>query len=198
MGNVQSLPLFRWILRVHLDGPSRTVLLGLFQGLLWPKIKRVHQPRIGDQANERPILGSSSQVVRPARIQVVSHWWLSRPERSLQLVNKQSKRILRVVKWAVAEGLMRPEAHLSCKCVAPPKRSICPAPEASKITTVQDDRVNWVLSKLSPMVADMIRLQRTTETRPREVCSLMPSMIDRSSEIWKIIAVEYKIAYRGK
>ena len=38
-------------------------------------------------------------------------WWLRDPKRSRQYVNKQMKRLLRILKWSVGEGLIPPSIH---------------------------------------------------------------------------------------
>ena len=139
-----------------------------------------------------------AQHFGPAEFKACRHWWLSSPDRSRQYVNKQSKRLLRVIKWAVSEGLMRADSHLACKCVEPLKKGKCQAPEATRVSTVPDDRVQAVMGELSPIVADMIRFQRATGARPGEVCSLKPCMVSRGSDVWRIDLVEHKTAYRNK
>lgn len=57
------------------------------------------------------------------------------------------------------------------------------SPEAPKVTTVEDARVEAVVTKLSPIVADMVRFQRATGARPGEVCNLKPSNVDRSGDM---------------
>jgi integrase len=134
----------------------------------------------------------------PAEFKACRQWWLTNPDRTRQYVNKQVKRLLRVIKWAVSEGKMRPEAHMACKCVEPLKLGKCRAPESLKVTTVHDDRVTAVLAELSPIVADMVRFQRATGARPGEVCLLKPSMVTRTGDVWKIELTEHKTAYRNK
>jgi integrase len=52
--------------------------------------------------------------------------------------------------------------------------------------------------KLTPILADMVKVQRLLGCRPGELVKLTPAMIDRSSEVWKIDLNEHKTAYRGK
>lgn len=142
-----------------------------------------------------------AKLFGPAEFKACRQWWLQDPDRTRQYVNKQAKRLLRVIKWAVSEGLMLADSHAGCKCVEPLKRGKCTAPEAPKVTTVDDAKVDRVLAEreltqLSPIVADMVRFQRVTGARPGEVCNLKPSMVDRSQEIWRIELTEHKTAYR--
>ena len=40
------------------------------------------------------------------------------------------------------------------------------------------------LPYMSPIVADMVRVQRLIGARPAEVCSLTPGSFDRSGDVW--------------
>jgi len=112
----------------------------------------------------------SARSFGPAEFKSCRQWWLTNPDRTRQYVNKQVKRLLRVIKWAVSEGMMPPESHAACKCVEPLKLGKCRAPESLKVTSVPDGRVQAVLEELSPIVADMVRFQRATGARPGEIC----------------------------
>jgi len=44
-------------------------------------------------------------------------WWLASNTRSRQYINKQMKRMLRIFKWAVGEGMIPSAIHEAMKCV---------------------------------------------------------------------------------
>ena len=44
----------------------------------------------------------------------------------------------------------------------------------------------------------MIRFQSITGCRPGEVCKIMPSMVNRTGDVWEIQLAEHKTAYRGR
>ena len=69
-------------------------------------------------------------------------WWLSDPKRSRQYVNKQSKRLLRVIKWGVGQGMVPPAVHQACQCVEPLKAGRTAAPETERITCVPQSLVD--------------------------------------------------------
>ncbi len=163
----------------------------------------------------RPLLdlyGSSFAVGFGSKeYKAVRQWWLNpsiecdgveskkgRRARSRQYVNKQMKRTLRVIKWAVGEGMMPPECYTAIKCVEPLRRGRCTAREAKKITCVPKEMVNQTLPMLTLVQADMIRFQQLTGCRPGEVCKLKPAMVNRCSEVWEVSLDEHKTAYRGK
>ncbi len=122
----------------------------------------------------------------PAEFKACRSWWLDSPNRTRQYINKQAKRLLRIVKWAVAEGMIPPANYQAIKCVEPLKRGRVAAPEAKPVKPVSDVVVEATLPHLSQVVADMVRFQLATGCRPGEVCSLKPSMVDRSKEVWEI------------
>ena len=163
----------------------------------------------------RPLLdlyGSSLAADFSAKeYKAVRQWWLTpgvesdgseskkgQRARSRQYVNKQMKRTLRVIKWAVGEGMMPPECYTAIKCVEPLRRGRCTAREAKKITCVPKEIVNQTLPMLTQVQADMIRIQQLTGCRPGEVCKLKPAMVNRSNEVWEVKLDEHKTAYRGK
>lgn len=125
-------------------------------------------------------------------------WWLSTDTRSRQYINKQMKRMLRVFKWAVGEGMIPAAIHETLKCVATLKRGRTKAQEAKRVVPVELTRVEATLPHLTPIVADMIRLQQLLACRPGEVCAITPGMVNRSGEVWTITLETHKTAWRGK
>jgi integrase len=125
-------------------------------------------------------------------------WWLSTDTRSRQYINKQMKRMLRVFKWAVGEGMIPAAIHETLKCVATLKRGRTKAQEAKRVVPVEVARVEATLPNLTQVVSDMIRFQSLVGCRPGEVCSITPGMVNRSGEVWTITLETHKTAWRGK
>lgn len=125
-------------------------------------------------------------------------WWLSSDTRSRQYINTQMKRLLRVFKWAVGEGMIPAAIHETLKCVAALKRGRTEAREAKRIVPVEVSRVEATLPHLTQVVSDMIRLQSLVGCRPGEVCAITPGMVNRSGEVWTITLETHKTAWRGK
>jgi integrase len=63
---------------------------------------------------------------------------------------------------------------------------------------VADNVVEATLPHLSPIVADMIRLQRLTGMRPAEVCLMRPCDVERSGDVWRYVPSEHKTEHHGK
>lgn len=117
---------------------------------------------------------------------------------SRQYVNKQMKRLTRIIKWSVGEGLVPSATHEAIKCVASLKRGRTDAPETEPVKPVASKLVEATLPFLTQVVADMVRFQRLTGCRPGEVCAIKPAMVNRSESVWTIELGDHKTAYRGK
>ncbi|MGN6543540.1 MAG: tyrosine-type recombinase/integrase, partial [Aureliella sp.] len=115
-----------------------------------------------------------------------------------QYINSQMKRVLRMLRWAVGQGMLSPSVVSSLECVGPLRRGRTAAPEARPITCVDQSLVDATLPFLTKVVRDMVRFQQLTGCRPGEVCKIKPSMVNRSGEVWTISLNEHKTAHRGK
>jgi integrase len=58
------------------------------------------------------------------------------------------------------------------------------AREPDPVQPVDNATVQATLPHLTPVVADMIRLQRITGCRPQDVCNLRPCDVDMSGDVW--------------
>ncbi len=134
----------------------------------------------------------------PTEFKACRAWWLADPSRSRQYVNTQAKRLVRVLKWAVAENML-PQANFGAiKCVEPFRRGRISAPESKPVKPVPKPVVDATIVHLSPIVADMVRFQLATGCRPGEVCTIKPSMVDKSDHVWRLELEDHKTAHRGK
>ena len=140
----------------------------------------------------------------PIEFKTIRDWWLQRSSNrqkgkcSRQYINRQMKRLQRMMKWAVGEAMIPPNIHEALRCVAPLKRGRSTAPEADQILPIEADVVAKTLPALTRVVADMVRFQLLVGCRPGEVVKLKPGMVDRSGEVWTITLDDHKTAYRGK
>ncbi len=125
-------------------------------------------------------------------------WWLTGNTRTRQYVYKQARRLVAIVNWSVAEGLMPAANYQAIKCVDTLRFGRTQAPVAKPVVPVPDEIVAATLPHLTTVVADMVRFQMATGCRPGEVCKIKPSMVDRSRDVWEINLTEHKTAYRGK
>jgi integrase len=113
-------------------------------------------------------------------------------------INAAVHRIRRLFRWAVENELLPTEVLTALESVAALKSGRTTAPDRPPVPPVADAAVEATLPHLSPIVADMIRLQRLSGMRPSEVCLLRPVDLDRSGDVWKYIPAEHKTQHRGK
>ena len=119
-------------------------------------------------------------------------------DRSRQYVNRLCEKIKRLFKWAAAESLLPSSIHEAISMVDPLKEGRTNLRETEDVQPVDEEVVNATLEHLPRIVADMVRFQLATGSRPGEVCSIQPGMVDRSSDVWQIRLHEHKNAWRGK
>ncbi|MCE3018976.1 MAG: tyrosine-type recombinase/integrase [Pirellula sp.] len=132
------------------------------------------------------------------KFELCQEWWLKESSRSRPYINKQCKRLLRVIKWAASKKKMKAEQYTECSLLAPLKAGRTKAPETKKITCVSRGIVDATKKQMTQVLRDMVTLQELTGCRPCEVCAITPSMVDRTSEVWTITLAKHKTAYLGK
>jgi integrase len=100
-------------------------------------------------------------------------------------INDQIENIKRLFRWATSEELIPPSVFHALQTVPGLRKGRTAARETEPIGPVADDVVNATLPHLSPIVADMVRIQRLTGCRPGEVAQLRPMDVNRSGGIWE-------------
>ena len=100
--------------------------------------------------------------------------------------NRQSGRVIAFIKWLVSEGVLSPIVHQGLKCVAPLKAGRCSCREVESVKPVDDTTIEKTLPFLSPVVADMVRLQAIIGCRPGELCQFKRGMIATTNSVWVI------------
>lgn len=114
-----------------------------------------------------------------------------------QGINARMKRIVRAFKWAASEGKLPASVFDTLRLIPSLKRGRTTAPDTEPVLPVDDDVVEATIAELSPIVADMIRLQRLLGCRPGEICNLNRESFDRSGEVWIVEVVEHKTRHHG-
>lgn len=133
----------------------------------------------------------------PLQFKACREWWLKDKKRSRRYINSQMARVRRLIKWAVAEGIVPSHCFEAIRCVDPVKKGHTEAAEPAPIGPVSDSAIEATIPHLSDVVADMVRFQRVTGCRPGEVCKIKPSMVNRAGDVWEIQFAEHKGAWRG-
>lgn len=118
-------------------------------------------------------------------------------ELSRQGVNARMKKVVRAFKWAASEGKLPASVFDTLKLIPSLKLGRTTAPETEPVTPVADEVVEATVGSLSPIVADMVILQRLIGCRPGEVCNLTLASLDRSDDVWIATLTEHKTAHHG-
>jgi integrase len=140
----------------------------------------------------------------PVEFRTTRAWWLNRETSrkvgkcSRKTINEQMNRVKRLIKWAVAEGMVEVSVYETLRCVESLKKGRCTAPESKPVKPVDKATVDATLPHLTTVVADMVRVQLLLGCRPGELCKLTPSMFNTTEGIWEIFLEEHKTAHRGK
>ncbi len=113
-------------------------------------------------------------------------------------VNQNSKRVVRMFRWAVSEELIPGAVWQDLAAVGGLRRGKTAAKDRPPVLPVHDNTVDATLPFMPEVVADMVRLQRATAMRPAEVCMIRPCDIDRTGEVWLYRPESHKTEYCGK
>jgi len=112
-------------------------------------------------------------------------------------VNQRIKRIRRMFKWGVGEGLVPPMVHHGLTAIDGLKRGRSAAKETDPVKPVPDAYVEAVKAHATPTVAAMIEVQRLTGMRPAELCTMATGAIDTSGKVWTYTPPHHKTSHHG-
>jgi integrase len=114
------------------------------------------------------------------------------------VVNKRTSRIVRIVKWAVSEGMIPPSVHHGLRAVDGLRRGRCGVRESEPVKPVPDAFVDAIKTYVSRQVWTMVELQRLTGMRPGEVCFMRTIDIDTSGRVWTYTPASHKTEHHGR
>ncbi|TWT69343.1 tyrosine-type recombinase/integrase [Crateriforma conspicua] len=120
----------------------------------------------------------------PIALKVVRQEWIDAGH-SRGTINRNVQRITRVFKWAASEELLPVSVHQALATVDGLRKGRSAARETERIAPIDLKIVEATMQELTPVVADMVRLQMLTGMRPVEVCSIRPCDVDRSGDVWE-------------
>jgi integrase len=112
-------------------------------------------------------------------------------------INAQMKRIVRMMKWAAAEGKIPASVFETLRLIPGLKKGRTNARETDPVKPVAIEAVDATLKHLPSVVADMVSLQLLAGCRPGELCKLTPAMIDREGKVWVAKLGDHKTAHHG-
>lgn len=117
---------------------------------------------------------------------------------SRKYIGDSMGRIRRMFRWAVSEELVLPSVYQSLQAVAGLREGRTQARETNPVLPVSDEVVTATLPHLPTVVADMVRLQRSTGCRPGEVCIIRPCDVDTTSAVWAYRPESHKTQHHGR
>ncbi|EGF26820.1 tyrosine-type recombinase/integrase [Rhodopirellula baltica] len=156
----------------------------------WHRIKAAISP-LKDLYASFPATDFGPQQYKAVRQAMIDHD-LSRPG-----INHHMQRVVRMFKWAAAEGMIPASVFETLRLIPGLKSGRTEAPDTEPILPVDQAVVDATLPKLSPIVRDMVRVQLLIGCRPGEVCKLTPGCIDRSKDVWIATIAEHKTKWHG-
>lgn len=114
-------------------------------------------------------------------------------------INQTVKRIKRVFKWAVFEGLAPKDLHAHLQTTPHLKRGQFGVRESKKIGKVKWESIEVTAKYSSPQIAAMMKIQYLCGMRPGEVCIMRPMDIDRSpGDVWIFRPEAHKTQHHDK
>jgi integrase len=113
-------------------------------------------------------------------------------------VNRRTRLIVRMFKWAVADEMVPSSVHQGLATVEGLRRGEGDVRESRPVKAVPDAFVDAVLPHVSRQIAAMIELQRLTGMRPGEVVTMRTTDINTSGAIWAYVPMEHKTEHHGK
>lgn len=113
-------------------------------------------------------------------------------------INKHVYRIRRTFRWGVTDEMVPGEVWHSLLALESLREGESEAQESDPVLSVPDQVIEATLPYLSPIVADMVRIQLLVGCRPDEICQLRPCDLDRSGDVWAYRPKQHKNKWRGK
>ena len=113
-------------------------------------------------------------------------------------VNRAVGRIRHVFKWGVECELVAPTTLQKLQAIAPLLSGRTEAKDNAPRTAVADSDIQAVQEIVSPLVKDLIELQRLIGARSGELLSLTTGMIDRSGPVWLAKLANHKNIHHGQ
>ncbi|MDG2385055.1 MAG: site-specific integrase [Pirellulaceae bacterium] len=134
----------------------------------------------------QPVHDFGPLALKAVREQMIQKDW------SRGYINKQISRITRAFRWAASEELIPADAPHALAMVAGLKKGRTRAFDRPPVQIVDDETINQTLPHLPRVVADRVRFQRLTGSRPGEICSLKPCHIHSKGEVWSYHVADHK------
>ncbi len=112
--------------------------------------------------------------------------------------NKGVNRIRHIFKYAIGNELIDAGILARLKCVGPLLEGRTEAHDNAPRTAVDADRIEAVQKLVSPLVCNLIDLQRLTGARSGELLKLTTGLLDRSGDVWTAELSDHKTVHHKK
>ena len=113
-------------------------------------------------------------------------------------INAGMSRIRRIFKHAIANELIDGSILQRLQCVAPLLAGRTEAHDNAPRSAVESDDITTVKKLVSPLVCDLIDLQRLTGARSGELLKLTTGLLDRSGDVWTAELSDHKTVHHKK
>ncbi len=112
-------------------------------------------------------------------------------------VNRHIHQIRGCFRWGVEEGLVPGSVYHALTAVRGLRCGRSEARETEPVRPVADAMVDATLPHLTPVVRDMVQVQRLTGMRPGEVCAITTGALDTTGRVWFYKPRHHKTAHHG-
>lgn len=113
-------------------------------------------------------------------------------------VNTGVSRIRRIFKHAIANEMIDSAVLDRLKCVAPLLAGRTEAHDNAPRKPVALEDIEKIRKSVSPLVCDLIDIQRLTGARSGELLKLTTGMIERSGDVWMAELADHKTRHHGQ
>ena len=131
-------------------------------------------------------------ALKAVRVKLVEHGW------TRGTVNASMSRIRRIFKHAIANELIDGSILQRLQCVAPLLSGRTEARDNAPRTAVEPADIESVRLLVTPVVRDLIDVQRLTGARSGELLSLTTGAINRTGEVWTAVLSDHKTRHHGQ
>jgi integrase len=104
---------------------------------------------------------------------------------SRNTINRRIGRIKTIFRWAESEEMIPASTYHALRTVRGLERGRSAAKETAPVRPVSAEVVQATVTKLMPMLADMVRLQQLTGMRPGELVRMRGIDLDTSGTVWQ-------------
>ena len=130
-------------------------------------------------------------ALKAVREQMVASGWCR------AVVNRQVSRIRSCFKWGVENEMVQVATLEKLQAVAPLLSGRTPAHDNPGKKPATDEQIAAIRGLVSPLVWDLVQLQRLTGARAGELLQLTPEKLDRSGDVWLYNVEGHKTAHHG-